>query len=509
MKPGMLAAIISAMLISSGPVPATGAPEGRRLSDTTMKRWLVGWGTDEASLAAAAAASESPALAHASSAAAAKELLAQVKADGVTDDAAVINAALADPAVSVVLLPAGQIAIGARIVRPLNKKLIGAGPGKTNFLFLPSLAGSTAGVFESPLGNDYGGGFSGFSVDGQYVGWGGGASARTHVIVPRGVGWLNENIRVKNAYGYHFWANSGTAGVYSSGIFRNVHSDNANVQFETTNADGVLFDGFTGTSGDSSAPGYANMGNEFIHPIADSQNITFRHGRFEGESGAPLSISTTAVNQKGIVLDDVEIIQTNNAYSAGVIGGTASFRNQVTMKNVRLHKPDGGPAALSVTHSDVFMVNSRAVGGQFGVAANNGGIIELSNSYAEGRTDPAGAIPAYGAGTSGTGTINVVGGTLRGIGPAGSASSRGSRVTVAGNTRQFPAVDPRSVQEPASAMSARVVAAYVLIAVIVIIIISVVIFYQTKERRSRRRHKRRHRRDKAKKAREEPLSKEA
>jgi hypothetical protein len=314
-------------------------------------------------------------------------------ADGTTNDAPAINAALSQSLVSTVLLPAGTIGHSpkdGKILIPSGKGLYGAGPGRTTIKVLAGGYGASTSYVVELAQSGLGTRASDFTIDGGYVGHSvigdpGTAGSRIMGVLARGKNFLVENVTVKNLWGYGFWANGGSASTLASGIFRNVHVDNANVQFETTHAGGVTFDGFTGTSGDAGASPYANLGNEFIHPIANSSNVTYANGRFEGNSGAPISISVTGANQVGIFLDNIVIRRTSTgAGQAAVVAGNATYTNKVKMRGVYIYQA-GDDAGLAVNHSTVELEGCYIEGGIVAVSASVEAIIEATGSTAIGR----------------------------------------------------------------------------------------------------------------------------
>ena len=166
------------------------------------------------------------------------------------DQTPAINAALNNAAVGEVILPAGTFWIATPIIVPTGKGFRGAGVGVTILNLLSAASGQTGGIIQGRPGTR-GVRVSDFTLNGRYIGHtasggAGTAASRVHGIVMGGKDFVVENISVRNLFGYACWAASGTTGVYSSGSFRNIHSDNANVHLETTRARYVSFTDCTG-----------------------------------------------------------------------------------------------------------------------------------------------------------------------------------------------------------------------------------------------------------------------
>jgi hypothetical protein len=178
------------------------------------------------------------------------------------DNSIAINAALTDPEVFGVILPAGDIRVDHAIVVPTGKFVRGCGRGVTRLVRTNNISGSD--YYDKALIR------SADNADGVRV-------SDLSVVSPKvndkvqGV-WMRgatnfevENVEALNC-GYAFWAQE----FARNGIFRDVISRNANVHFETTQATDILFENMTSSDGDGDNP----LGVEAVwHTLFGSKRI--------------------------------------------------------------------------------------------------------------------------------------------------------------------------------------------------------------------------------------------
>lgn len=340
--------------------------------------------------------------------------VASVVADG-TDQSAIINAALADPAHSVVMLPPGEFWISSSIVIPEGKTLIGSGQDGTLIKILPDFGPLPEVRVSISVGDN--GTVSDLSIDVDKTNNGDGLSARVHGVQGNGTGYLVENVSVLNATGYAFWSLGASTEQPASGVFRDCYAENSNILFETQFSDGVLFENCVGADGDNDV----HLESAF-HPLVNSHNITFLGCVYIGDQA---SISVDAVgggetpyDQSNIVFENC-YLETTSGVLGAFIGGPGN--NEVMFLDTILRS--AGDIALVVSHGDVTAVNSRFESGVVAVHASSGSTIHLvdSGAVAIGNPDFAGAsFAAYGAGE-----IIVDGGFLYAEGVPGSAPFTG------------------------------------------------------------------------------------
>ena len=338
-------------------------------------------------------------------------------ADG-SDQSAIINAAMRDSTATVFILPPGQYWIGDNIYVPAGKKLIGAGQDETVLNLLPGFAMDDNRLIV--LGN--GSGLSNLTLDLQKVHHGMGTAQRICGVVGEGTDFLVESVTVKNATGYAFWANGQQLAELplASGTFRDCIAENSNVLFETTSADGVLFENCVGRDGDNDIA----LESAF-HPIANSSNITFLNCSYSGDSTA-VSVVAVGVAQRNIVFENCDFTTTGAALGT-FIGGTGG--NQVFIRN-SIFRSDLNNA-VNLQDSELSITNSTIESGRVAISVTGGTVSAVdSNAISAAEAGYGGA--AFAIYTAG-GTVAWDGGFLSASGGAGSATARGN-VTVTPRT---------------------------------------------------------------------------
>ena len=278
-------------------------------------------------------------------------------ADG-TDQSAAINAALASSTATVVMLPPGEYCIAAAIVIPPGKSLVGAGQDLTTIRMLDSYSAGPDALQAIQVGDNAR--LANLTFDGDKVHIGEGPDLRVHGVVGTGQGFLVENVTVKDVTGYAFWSMGNPPLPNASGTFRDVYAENANVLFETSHSDGVLFENCTGADGD----GDIRMEAAF-HPITNSNNVTFRDCFYDGK--APIvNVGANVGDQANIVFHNVH---------GTTIGAIAVFIGNVGHNQVFFYDSSFKSAlsvGMIVENGTVHAENSRFEGGSIGIAVNSG-----------------------------------------------------------------------------------------------------------------------------------------
>lgn len=344
----------------------------------------------------------------------------------------VINEALANPDTDVVRLEPGEYWIGSSIFVPPGKTLIGSGQEATVIKVLPSfgpLPGNGAIVVQSDAS------LSNLTLDGDKVNLGQGADARVHGVLGTGDGFLVEHVSVKNATGYAFWG-VGTSGEKASGVFRDLRAENSNVLFETTFADGVLFERCVGSDGDG------DIGIESVfHPLAGSSNITFRDCHYDGYATIA-SISASTEDQVNIRFENVEA-RTSGSSIGIFIGGP--FLNEVHFVNSSITAINN---AVNAYDAVVFAENSRFESEVIGFALISGSA-NFVDSVAIGLAPIDSDYAAFGV--YALGEVDWVGGQIYAAGGPGSAAHIGSAAvdpstaTIVGETAVTDEITPRTI----------------------------------------------------------------
>ncbi|QAY77051.1 hypothetical protein [Sphingosinicella sp. BN140058] len=283
-----------------------------------------------------------------------------------------INTALSSPAVTSLLLPAGTILIDGAIFVPGGKTLQGAGKDVTLVKLRNGLQPSvpfdqrtvirsTAGAIAPTIRN--------LSVDGNK------SPGKTNSIwMADGTrNFVVENVAAYNTSGYAFWAHAGAQpAVRTDGIFRNVSSFNANVHFECTRVDGVLWDGMVSGDGDG------DISTEAVwHPLAGSRNITYKDGRHIGKGHPFLVVGDEAGGQ----VDNIRYVRcdaycTDDKYSIFIskINGTVG---RIFMEdcNIVSGLQGGIPARVATGRVEMTRVRIESKTGENLSAINDGEII--------------------------------------------------------------------------------------------------------------------------------------
>lgn len=341
-----------------------------------------------------------------------------VVADG-TDQSAIINAALANSDSSVLMLPAGEFWIASSIFIPKGKTLVGAGQDLTTVKVLPDfgpLPGWSALVAQSNTR------LADLTLDVQKANLGEGSSQRVHGVIGTGTGFLVEDVSVVNTTGYAFWGMSLNPDAPASGVFRDCYAQNGNVLFETTRADGILFEKCQGNDGDGDVPVEAAF-----HPATQSRNITFRDCYYEGN--APIvNVVADAADQDGILFDNVHGVSDRSIAVFIAPGGPGTFTNDVTFRNSTFVSTRSNGA--NVYQATVHAENSRFEGVGIGFALLSG-TAEMVDSIGL-----AIAKPSYGGAVFGVYALDPVswdGGYVSASGVLGSAAYVGE-TTVSART---------------------------------------------------------------------------
>ncbi len=262
------------------------------------------------------------------------------------DNAPAINAALADPSVSVAYIPAGDWYINAPIIVPSGKWLRGAGMGVARLIGKSTLTPVTGGkaIITIREGSTaatvcYGARVSDITAVAPKI------ADKVQTFYARNARFfVFENCEAFNA-GYAFWAQE-----YSQyGVFRNCHSHNGNVHFETTRATDILFEDLVSDDGD----GDNLNGVEAVwHCLFESKRVTFRNARHTGKGTPFLIVSDTKTATTGDgLIDDIRFEKCRAMNTDGKIGLFMSRFSTNTIGTVYLEDCDCdyiGPSGVPI-----------------------------------------------------------------------------------------------------------------------------------------------------------------
>lgn len=294
------------------------------------------------------------------------------KGDGVTNDAPAINAGLNASVVSELWLGDGIFGILAGIILPSGKALRGLGPERST---IQHLTGYTDPTNErrsvTCLPASVGCRWSGFTIDGQMVGFGLGSANRVHGMVPRGKNFVVQQVYVKNITGYTHWAFGGSMAQLANGVFYDCYGENADVYFEQMYADGVTYINCHARSG------AGTNGNEaFFHPWNGATNVRFIGCTAKGNAGAGLNAIADVVETR-VALISCDIVIEGSKTGQCLIGGgpfkcditvtggsyqsTSNHGVNFTDATIRVTgaKIRGYAAAMAVARSEVHLSNCQ------------------------------------------------------------------------------------------------------------------------------------------------------
>lgn len=281
---------------------------------------------------------------------------AGVMAGGTADQAAKINRLLALPGVTSVELPAGIIMTDRAIMLKSGQRLFGQGVGATTIKALPgTVSGQTDPANPNANALIYGRrGAVGVRVHDLYLD---GSKVGNHylngVTMFGCIDFVVERVWSKDISGYARWAVGDTLNS-CSGVFRDQMSLNANVDYEATVADGVLFERCDWRDGDGDIIREAGY-----HPYSSS-NITFRDCRGFGTSSVGvLTANYSATPMTNIVFENVKV-----RVPASVAFAATSFQSSIS--KVRLINCDiasDGYIGVNVSKDGGLGVDIEIIGG--------------------------------------------------------------------------------------------------------------------------------------------------
>ncbi|MBK9431493.1 MAG: hypothetical protein IPN50_03380 [Sphingomonadales bacterium] len=335
--------------------------------------------------------------------------------------AAIINAALAEPNVSTVILEPGLFLIESPIFVPSNKTLMGSGRNDTIIRADSDFAIPSAQFNAVIMSEEHSSGItlSDFTVDAAKISPSG---LRLNGIFMRfSADFDIARIDVMNATGYANYAagnlgaffNGGPTGVPASGRYEDVNTYNSQVHFEQFFADGITLTNVHARDGDGDIPTEA-----YFHPIVGSRNITYENSSAIGRGflgfslissvlpleniqiinthieimdpstgSALISLGSLPVN--GLFIQDSSFIAYNYiAFRIGGVSGTATnsyfqgglFALEVTTSG------NGTPSDFDVTDSDALAVRDGTSGvGVAGVHSDQAGYLSWTGGSIEAR----------------------------------------------------------------------------------------------------------------------------
>ena len=352
-----------------------------------------------------------------------------------SDLAAIINAALADPNVTTVVLEPGVFILNSPIFVPSDKTLMGSGRYDTIIrasadFVLPNAQNNAVIMSVEQSSNIT---LSDFTVDAGKVSPGG---LRLNGIFMRfSSDFLVARIDVENATGYAHYAagdlglifNGGPTGTPASGRYEDCNTFNSQIHFEQFFADGITLFNVHARDGDGDIPTEA-----YFHPIVGSRNISYEQSSAIGSGFLGFSLISSVLPLENISIIDTQIeimhpsqgsalislgglpvnglfIENSSfiahdyiAFRIGGVSGTAEnsyfqgglFALEVTTSG------DGTPSQFVVTDSVALGVRDSTSGvGVAGVQSDEAGYLTWIGGTIEARAAPGLMFPVSGAAT--------------------------------------------------------------------------------------------------------------
>lgn len=297
------------------------------------------------------------------------------------DQAPIINAALADPAISAFELPAGITEVASTIFVPPGKRLYGKGRAISTIKALPEfdrhvgLNGLVATV-EPPEGGR-GTSLHDFAIDVNKVGLDLGLDERIlGLMMLRAIAFSVRRVDVYNCTGYAHFARGDpepTGTVPSSGVYSDCQVFNAHIHFEQMACKDILLDNILAEPGDGDIPNAS-----FFHPVTGCSNITYRHAIGRGSAGAAVELTANVRAMDNIRFEDTHVV--TEVGSAFVVTPNHLFTSRLHIINSSFVSKTGLGGHLK--NCDAFIHNSYFEGKAQGLAlANSTSRIYDSTAY--------------------------------------------------------------------------------------------------------------------------------
>ena len=349
------------------------------------------------------------------------------------DAAATIQAALDNPRVTCVMLPAGEFGIGTTIVIPSGKTLMGAGKDLTTLVALedfqspPGIACPGAMIFADGATQVT---VSDLTLDGAKVGLtatGEFAGKVSGIVMYNTTDFLVQDVHVENVTGYAQWAvgdwnySNPELSTFSSGRYIDCSTANANVHFEQTTASGIHILRSVSTDGDGDIPTEA-----YLHPLVGSTGIVYEDVVVFGTgNGVGAIIVSLGVPIGTVTFINPDIVTRSNGMT--IIGSQGAPVELVEIQGG--HVESYGSMGILTSWTTSMVITDAAISGQKIGIFTYDGTIQGINSSVEATLDlPGGA--TYALVHSGVGTAEWVG-------PLISTSTDGPEFNYSGTVEWF------------------------------------------------------------------------
>ena len=241
------------------------------------------------------------------------------------DLAALINAALQDPAIDTVILEPGLFLLHSSIIVPSGKSLVGAGQGQTILQAAQDfqIIGPSDNAVVVTERYATGVSLSDFTVDAGKILPGG--LRLNGVFMKFAVDFDVSRVDAGNATGYAFFAQgdpggylNGNTPIEASGAFTDCNSFNSQVHFEQMASNGVVLTNCNASDGDGDIPTEA-----YFHILAGSSNISYINCNASGRGFLGFSIISSIIPSENITIENchIEILNPSTGSALIALGG--------------------------------------------------------------------------------------------------------------------------------------------------------------------------------------------
>lgn len=348
-----------------------------------------------------------------------------ISANAGPDLAAIINAALADPNVTTVVLDAGVFTLNSPIFVPSDKTLMGSGRYDTIIrasadFMIPDAQNNAVIVSEEQSSNIT---LSDFTVDAGKISPGG---LRLNGIFMRfSSDFLVARIDVENATGYAHYAagdlglffNGGPTETPASGRYEDCNTFNSQIHFEQFFADGITLFNVHARDGDGDIPT-----ETYFHPLVGSRNITYEQSSAIGRGFLGFSLISAVLPLENISIIDtqIEIMHPSQGSALISLGGLPVNGLFIENSSFIAHEY----IAFRIGGVTGTAENSYFQGGLFGLEVTTSGDgtpsqFVVTDSVALGIRDAASGVGVAGAHSDEASYLSWIGGSLEARGAPG------------------------------------------------------------------------------------------
>ena len=335
--------------------------------------------------------------------------------DGTADLAALINAALADPAVTHVILGEGLFLLHSPIFVPSGKTLTGAGRDLTMLKAAEDFTRPNPGEADGVVNSDVGAigiTLSDFSIDANKLMPDGTRMVGCFMRDAEDFTIARVDVANATAYGHFAQGDANTFTSYASGSYEDCTVLNSQVCFEQMYCDGVTLTDCRAGDGDGDLIG------TYFHPLTGSKNITYLDCTASGYASVGFDVTANVYAQETIRIIDCSVEMLGAGAAIVVVGEHQTLGLELTGSSFVAH---GNSAALlygSVGTAFDCYFQGELIGIAFfdsphGLPA----VFTVTASHVLGLADPIGGAAAFGVSTDG-GTIVWDGGSIEARGPA-------------------------------------------------------------------------------------------